>query len=60
MHKVLVGNIDCNIAASGALITVKGKWRLKCSRLGQDVQDPFLGLLDLQTLLPATSTYKDM
>jgi hypothetical protein len=32
---VFVGNIDYNVsAASGAPITVKGKWRLKCKRLG--------------------------
>jgi hypothetical protein len=32
---VFFGNIDRNIStASGAPIAIKGKWRLKCKRLG--------------------------
>jgi hypothetical protein len=34
-HEVFVGGIDCNISVtSGAPITIKGKWRLRCKRLG--------------------------
>jgi hypothetical protein len=54
-------NIYFNISAvSGAQITVKREWRLKCNRLGQEAQDPFLGPLYLRTLFHATSTYGDV
>jgi hypothetical protein len=33
IHEVFVGNIECIIsAASGAQVTTKEKWRLKCKR----------------------------
>jgi hypothetical protein len=34
-HQVFLGSVDCNIsAASGAPITIRGKWFIKCKRLG--------------------------
>jgi hypothetical protein len=53
--EVFDGNIDFNMAASGAPITIKEKWRLKCKG-----HDPFLVLLDPRPLLHGTSAYGDM
>jgi hypothetical protein len=61
--KILVGDIGCNMpAASGAPVTIKGKWCLSAEGTMLLVigRDPFLDPLDLRTLLHVTSTYVDM
>jgi hypothetical protein len=51
--KHFVDDIECSISAvSGAPISIKGKGRLKCKRLGQDEQNPFIRSLDPPDLTP--------
>jgi hypothetical protein len=64
-HEIFVGNTDCNTpAASGAPITVKENWRLKCKRHNVTCdgtsRTQLLGSVDPRTLLHATPTYGDM
>jgi hypothetical protein len=49
--KVLLATLLLS-ATSGAPIIIEGKWHLKCKKLEQDDQDPFLGPLDPPNLTP--------
>jgi hypothetical protein len=40
--EVFVGNTNRNILdMNGSPISIEGKWRLKCKRLGYEKQEPF-------------------